>query len=174
MLYCPKCRKIYGTGNAVCLDCRKNLKEITDKNTPVAVCHASGVNKDRVRAALEGQGIPTSTVAAPKSFSCEPLTGGDTTTDVIVTVPYQAYTRAYDICVGIGAVDPEDEADSSELAEDIAQKQDRLDRDAEELEEMSPAKRTTVRIVSAILLIVIFAGVIWGTDYITELLKNLF
>lgn len=174
MLYCPKCRKIYKNGNAVCSECKKNLKEITDKNTPVAVCHASGINKDRIRAALESQGIPTSSVASPKSFSCEPLTGGDTTTDVIVTVPYQAYEKAFDICVGIGAAEPDAEFDGSELSKDITEKKNQLDNDMDDFEDMSPAKRTTVRIISAILLIVMFTGIIWGADYLIGIIKNLF
>ena len=39
---------------------------------------------------------------------------------------------------------------------------------------MSPAKRTTVRIVSALLFIVLVALVIFGVDYIANLIKGLF
>lgn len=37
---------------------------------------------------------------------------------------------------------------------------------------MTGAKRTTVRIVSALLLLLIVAGVVFGTDAIMNLLKN--
>ena len=39
---------------------------------------------------------------------------------------------------------------------------------------MSPAKRTAVKIISAILLIIIACLVIWGTDFITGFIKGLF
>ncbi|MBQ9674168.1 MAG: hypothetical protein IJV39_06035 [Ruminococcus sp.] len=173
MLYCTKCRTIYNDKDTVCNNCHKKLREITDKNTPVAVCHSSGVDKERIRAALESAGIPSGSVAAPKSFACEPLTGGDTTTDVMITVPYQAYSKAYDICVGIGAIQPDTEVDNSDITDDIFEKQSQFDKDAEEFQEMSPAKRTTVRILSAILLIIFFSGVIWGFDFLLNTLKGL-
>ena len=40
--------------------------------------------------------------------------------------------------------------------------------------EMSKSKRTFVRIVSAILLILVFCGVIWGVDYGLEWIKGFF
>ena len=42
------------------------------------------------------------------------------------------------------------------------------------LEEMSRSKRTTVRVVSAILLIIVVALVIYGTDFIMQWIKELF
>jgi preprotein translocase subunit SecE len=44
----------------------------------------------------------------------------------------------------------------------------------DDFEEMTPTKRTAVRIISAILLIIVFCGVIWGADYILEIIKGLF
>ena len=46
--------------------------------------------------------------------------------------------------------------------------------EGDEEEAMSPAKRTTVKVVSAILLILIACGLIWGTDAITGFIKGLF
>lgn len=44
----------------------------------------------------------------------------------------------------------------------------------EQFEEMSGAKRTTVKVVSAILFLLLVAAVIYGTDFITGFIKNLF
>ena len=46
--------------------------------------------------------------------------------------------------------------------------------ESEEQVEMSPAKRTTVKILSAILIIILFCLVIWGTDFFTGFLTGFF
>ncbi len=173
MLYCPKCKKLYYDGTEKCTCGKKKLKPVTDKNTPVAVCCVSGVDRGRVRAALEDANIPSYEVRF-KSVSYEPITGGDVG-DVNVIVPYQAYDKAYEICVGIGAVNPDTtiEPDDS-LKKDIETKKSAVDKNEEEFQEMSPSKRTFVRIVSAILLILVFCVFIWGVDYLIEIIKNMF
>ena len=57
---------------------------------------------------------------------------------------------------------------------DIESKKSKVDKDTEEFMEMSKSKRTFVRIVSAILLILVFCGVIWGVDYGMEWIKGFF
>ena len=49
-----------------------------------------------------------------------------------------------------------------------------VDAESEEQVEMSPAKRTTVKILSAILIIILFCLVIWGTDFLTGFLTGFF
>ena len=44
----------------------------------------------------------------------------------------------------------------------------------EQFEKMTGAKRTTVRIVSALLLLLIVAGVVFGTDAIMNFIKEFF
>jgi hypothetical protein len=171
MLVCPKCKKMYSDEKEVCSHCKKKLKEIKNKNTPVALCGASGVDRARIKAALDDAGIPSDEVII-KSYSVEAITGGDVS-DVNIVVPYQAYEKAYDVCVGIGAITPDENEKLENLTEDIEAKKNTFDKDLEEFEEMSGAKRTTVRIISAILIIIIFCGVIWGFDYLLEIFKNL-
>ena len=45
MKICPKCKKIYDDSEVTCSDCRKKLKNIENKNTPVGVCKVSGVDR---------------------------------------------------------------------------------------------------------------------------------
>lgn len=174
MKYCPSCKKLHNDSVVFCSECKKKkLKEITDKNTPVRVCKANGVDKERVRAALSDVGIPSDEIRV-KDISAHAVTGSDMT-EATILVPYQAYDKAYDICVGIGAITPEDAMDlSDELISDIESKKDFVDKDIEEFEDMPAGKRTFVRIVSAILLIIMFCGIIWGADYLLEILKGLF
>jgi hypothetical protein len=172
MLICPKCKKIYNDEANLCPKCRKKLKEIKDKNTPVAVCGASGVDRARIKASLSDAGIPSDEVII-KNYSVEAVTGNDIK-DVNIVVPYQAYQKAYDICVGIGAINPDEGEIPQDIKDDINSKKSSLDTDMDDFEEMTPTKRTAVRIISAILLIIVFCGVIWGADYILEIIKGLF
>lgn len=174
MKICSRCKKIHSESENRCSLCGKGLKEIVDKNTPVGVCEVSGVDRMRVHGALEDAGIPCSEARRKKSISSEAVTGGDIA-DVVVLVPYQAYDKAYDICVGIGVIDENEVAPpTEEQLSDIESKKSKVDKDTEEFMEMSKSKRTFVRIVSAILLILVFCGVIWGVDYGLEWIKGFF
>lgn len=171
MKICPKCKKIYDESVGTCPDCKKQLKPIENKNTPVGVCVVSGVDRMRVHAALEDAGIPSGEQRVKGKVSAEAITGGDLS-DVIITVPYQAYDKALDICIGIGVAD--ENTIDEKTKEDIETKKEQYDKDIEEFEEMNPSKRTLVRIVSAILLILIFCGFIWGADWLIDFIKTLF
>lgn len=170
MKYCIKCKHLYNDNKEQCADCKKTLREITDKTTPVYLLTASDFEIQRVRAALDDSKIPCAENPVKHNSSPKTITGFDNgTCDIIV--PFSAYQKAYDVCVGIGAIKiNENESGvlnfSSENADPL--------QDEEEFEEMSSAKRTTVRIVSAILLILLFAGVIYVTDFITGMIRNLF
>lgn len=169
MKYCKKCKHLHNDNEQTCSSCKKPLAEVADDNTPVYILSASGFELNRVRTALEDNGIPCDTVAQKKNFSAEAVTGYDIS-EYDLLVPYSAYENAYDICVGIGAIKDED----AEILDEEVTENKNVKSAGEEFEEMSGVKRTTVRIVSAILLILVFCAVIWGTDFIVELFKNLF
>ena len=137
MKICPKCKKIYDESEVTCSDCRKKLKNIENKNTPVGVCKVSGVDRMRVHAALEDAGIPSGEQRVKSKVSAEAITGGDLS-DVIITVPYQAYDKALDICIGIGVVD--DDTIDEKTKEDIESKKEQYDKDIEEFEEKNTCK----------------------------------
>ena len=169
MKYCKRCKHLHNDDEQTCTACKRPLAEIEDKNTPVYIYSASGFELTRVRTALEDNGIPCDAVAKKKNFSAEAVTGYDTS-EYDLLVPYSAYEKAYDICVGIGAFGDEE----AEIVDEEIEDNSDVKSAAEEYEEMSGVKRTTVKIVSALLLIIIFCAVIWGTDFLMDFLKNLF
>ncbi len=169
MKYCKKCKHLHNDNEQTCTSCKRSLVEIENENTPVYILSASGFELTRVKTALEDNGVPCDTVAQKRNYSAEAVTGYDIS-EYDLLVPYSAYEKAYDICVGIGAFGDE----NAEIVEDEAGDGSDVKSATEEFEEMSGVKRTTVRIVSAILLILIFCAVIWGTDFIVEFFKNLF
>ena len=126
---------------------------------------ASGFELERIRTALLDNGIPSDSKPQRRNFSAKAVTGVDNSEQDIY-VAESDYEKAYDLCVGIGAIRIEGE--ETTILEDT-------DKPAEEeFEEMSPQKRTAVRIVSAILFILIAAAVIFGVDSITGWIKGLF
>ncbi|MBQ1380720.1 MAG: hypothetical protein IIY79_01755 [Ruminococcus sp.] len=124
---------------------------------------ASGFELERIRTALSDNGIPNDSKPQKRNFSAKAVTG----TDISIQDIYVAesdYEKAYDLCVGIGAIKLEGE--ETILEEEAAA--------AEEFEDMPSGKRTAVRIVSAILFILLAAMVIFGVDAITGWIKSLF
>ena len=82
-----------------------------------------------------------------------------------ILVPYNQYEKAFDTAVGIGAI----KLEGAEIINDEV-----YDDGIEEFEQMSSSKRTFVRIVSALLFILVAAGIIFGVDFIMAFIKSLF
>ena len=125
---------------------------------------ASGFELERIRTALSDNGIPNDSKPQKRNFSAKAVTG----TDISIQDIYVAesdYEKAYDLCVGIGAIKLEGEETILDEEEAAA---------VEEFEDMPSGKRTAVRIVSAILFILLAAMVIFGVDAITGWIKSLF
>lgn len=166
MKYCPKCKKLYNDTdtNCACSECKgRALEEIVDEQTSVYLCSGDVIERDRVQAALSDSGIPSVYTRHMVTGNSQIITGRDFD-GFDILVPYELYEKAYDVAVGIGAI----ELEGTEIVEDD------IPVENNEIEEMSRSKRTTVRIISAILLILIFAAVIYGTDAIMNVIKSLF
>ncbi len=171
MKFCKNCKHTYSDTETKCSNCNRNLTEITDKNEPVYLITASGFEYERIANALNDSGIPCSSVQSKENFG-KPNPYGMDLGDIAILVPYSAYEQAYDVCVGIGAI----KLDETEVLDEevTTPTNDGVKSADEEFEEMSGVKRTTVKVVSAIILLLIIAGVIYGTDFITGFIKGLF
>lgn len=164
MKYCKKCKRVYQDEMEYCTSCRsrKPLLPLTDSSTPVYLTSADGFERERIQTALTDNGIPNDSVIVEEDIMPASVKGYSSSWRDIL-VPYSAYDKAYDICVGIGAVKLEGEEKIIDEGPP-----------AEEFEDMPPAKRTTVKILSAILFIIVAALIIFGTDAITGFIKGLF
>ena len=129
---------------------------------------ASGFELERVKTALSDNGIPNDRKKKKRNFSAKAVTGVDNSEQDIY-VAESDFEKAYDLCVGIGAIRLEGEEEILPADGDGAEAQPE-----EEFEEMSSRKRTAVRIISALLFILLVAAVIFGTDTITSWIKGLF
>ena len=167
MKYCPKCKRIYNDEETACAHegCKsKALKTVVDEKESVYLCSGDVIERDRVQAALEDSGIPSVYVRHGVTANSQVVTGQDFD-GFDILVPYELYEKAYDVAVGIGAIKLEGE----EIIED-----DPEEIEPHPLEQMSRSKRTTVRVVSAILLIVVVALVIYGVDFIMKFVTEFF
>ena len=147
-------------------DCKgKALKPVEDEKESVYLCSGDVIERDRVRAALEDSGVPSVYVRHGVTANSQVVTGQDFD-GFDILVPFELYEKAYDVAVGIGAIKLE--------GEEIIEDENFEEIEPHPLEEMSRSKRTTVRVVSAILLIIVVALVIYGTDFITKWISELF
>lgn len=165
--YCNSCHRLF-QDEQTCPFCKKQtLTEKLDIHKPVTVVSAYGIERDRITAALEDSDIPYATRAERKESSAKAVTGLDNA-KYRIEVPYSYYNKAMEVLVGINAVNPEEYPDSEIEV-------DSNDSSAEdEFEDMPPAKRNAVRIISALLFILVVALVIFGVDFITGMIKGLF
>lgn len=173
MKYCAECKKLCNGTDTICTDCNKKFKEIKDINEPVLLAVIGGVERNIVSGALKDAEIPFVEKSYDKGgVSNEVVTGYDAKLlNIAILVPYSAIPKAYDAIVSAGVEARFDETILEEAKADIEQYKLKLKEDEEP---MSDIKRTTVKVLSAIAFIILVALVVFGTDYVTGLIKNLF
>lgn len=174
MKFCKECKKLYDGTDAMCPECRKKYIEISDINEPVRLCVTGGVERSAICGALRDAEIPFVEQQYGKmGVANEIVTGYDAKLlNVAILVPYSAIPKAYEIARSLELCDDSFESIVKKALSDIegykkngAQKKDT---------QMSNAKRTTVKVLSAIAFFILVALVVFGTDYVIELFKNLF
>lgn len=155
MKYCLKCNHLHNDTDNGCSYCDGLLAEITEDNTSVFLVSASDSKLEEIKNALAKSGISCEHKKNPIFNPDMPQDEDNNISSILV--PYTDYEKAYEVCVKIGAI-----------------KDDEMQDMAEQFEEMSSAKRTTVRVISAILFILVVALAVYGTDAIMAIIKNLF
>ncbi|MBQ7132994.1 MAG: hypothetical protein IJO20_00690 [Ruminococcus sp.] len=173
MKFCSSCRKLCSVAEAVCADCNKGYNEINDINEPVLICVVGGVDRSVACGALNDANIPFVEKQYGKiGVSNEIVTGYDAKLlNIAIEVPYSAVPKAYEALASVGVECKVDDDILEQTKADIEEYKRKMKNDDIQ---MSDKKRTAVRVLSAIAFIVLVALVIWGTDYVMELIKNLF
>lgn len=174
MKFCSACKKLHDGADTICTDCNKKYKDIVDINEPVMLCVVGGTERSMICGALTDANIPFVEMQYGKqSVGNEFVTGYDAKlSNIAILVPYSAIPKAYDIAVSLDIVNEDDTmlAIVEKAKLDIEQyKAQNKDVDTT----MSSAKRTTIKVLSALAFVVLVALVVLGTDYIMELLKTL-
>lgn len=171
MKICKECKKMYNGADTRCTDCNKKYKLVDDINEPVRLCVVGGLERNMVCGALKDNDIPfIEAQYGAQSVANEIVTGYDAKlVNVAVLIPYSAVPKAYEILkpleVNLDYIEP--------LLEQIQADIDEYKSDIVKSESMSRSKRTTVKVISALLFVLLMALVIFGTDYVMELIKSL-
>ncbi|MBQ6626486.1 MAG: hypothetical protein IIX27_04260 [Ruminococcus sp.] len=173
MKFCNDCKKLYADTDSVCTSCNKNLKEIKDINEPIMLCVVGGVERGALCGALRDAQIPfVERQHGRMGVSNELVTGYDAKLlNLEILVPYSALPKAYDIAKQLELCDDGMDSVIEQVKADVEKYKETMK--ADEAAPMSRKKRTTVKVLSALLFIIILALAIFGTDYVMELIKNL-
>lgn len=171
MKYCEKCNTITDENVQICPKCGKGKLRSGEpaENFPTVIVKASGFEKERICAVLDDEGIPHSEKITKKQFSSDAVTGSSLA-EYEIMVPYGAYSKAFELLVGINAIKIESEDFKS--SEKLSEKTPKIeDFDGEDY---YSTKNRIIRVVSVILFLIIVGGVVLGVDAVMALIKGLF
>ncbi len=173
MKYCKTCKSIFMDTESICHECRKKLAVITDINEPVRLCVIGGTERAMLCGMLHDAEIPfVESNTYPQGVANEIVTGYDVKlSNISLEVPFSALPKASELLSSIETVKNPVEPMMDEIKAHIIRIQQ---GEVEEEKSMSPALRTTIKVVSAIAFLIIVAMVVLGTDKITEFIKGLF
>ena len=173
MKYCKTCKSVFRESDSHCPECRKKLYEITDVNEPVRLCVIGGTERAMLCGLLADADIPyLENNTYPQGLANEIVTGYDVKlSNISLLVPFSALEKASALLSSIETVPNR----IKPMMDDISVHIKRLRSGTEEDEKkMSPALRTTIKVLSAVAFLIIVALVVLGTDKITEFIKGLF
>ena len=173
MKFCKSCKTVHPAAEMVCPNCRKTLKEIKDINEPVRLCVIGGTERALLCGLLDDAEIPhVEGNDHPQGVANELVTGYDVKlNNMSVIVPFQALPKAVELLGTIETVSNPLEPMMPEIEAYIAALKASPEKDGET---MNPALRTTIKVITAILFLILIAAVVIGTDKLTELIKGLF
>lgn len=174
MKFCNECKKLHDGADTMCPVCKKKYIEVSDINEPVQLCVVGGVERSAICGALRDAEIPFVEQQYGKmGVANEIVTGYDAKLlNVAILVPYSAIPKAYEIAMSLELCDESFESIAKKALADIEKYKESKASNADS--QMSNAKRTTIKVLSAIAFFILVALVVFGTDYVIELIKNLF
>ncbi|MEE3491405.1 hypothetical protein [Ruminococcus sp.] len=172
MKYCKTCKQLC-FGETLPFDgCKHKLREIEDINEPVRLCVAGGTERAMLTGMLKDANIPyMEEPVYPQGVANEIVTGYDVKlSNISIVVPFSALPKAVELLGTIETLPHDLEPHMDEITARI----ERLKADIEEAKSMSPAMRTTVKVLSALAFLALIALAVFGVDAITGWIKSLF
>ena len=173
MYYCKTCKALC-YGDSLQYDgCKHKLVELKDVNEPVRLCVIGGTERALLTGMLRDAEIPfLEENVQPQGVANETVTGFDVKlSNISLLVPFSALPKASELLSSLETVENTVEPHMEQIKAEIT----RL-TSAKKTEDkpMSPALRTTVKIITALLFLAAVAVVVLGTDKIMEWVKSLF
>ena len=166
MKYCEKCLSISASDD-VCTCGNDKLKDL-EKTSGVKVAIVKGSLRAIVEPQLKDKGIPCEFFNPEMDVYNQYNPKVNAETEFSLLVPFEFYSEAFDVCVGLGLADPEDKIQVDESTQ-LSGEDKTYD---ERFEEATGTKRKSFTILWIILFIVVACLVIWGIDLIAALIKG--
>lgn len=165
MKYCTKCYEMINEAD-VC-SCGGTLEECKPQSS-VKVAEVKGSLRAIVEPALKEKGIPCEFFNPEMDIYTQYNPKVNAETEFSVLVPFEFYSEAFEICVGLGIADPDKKLEVDESTQTDAEGKTYDER----FEEATGAKRKAFQILWIVLFIVVACLLIWGVDLIAALVKN--
>lgn len=161
MLYCASCQVLCRDEDR-CPSCgSRKLREVRE-NDPVLLLTAGGEDCEKIIAAFDGEGISHEERMCGPGSPPTLLYGKAPYASYHIFVPYGALSRCRQILQGIGILNEFGEKENKSLSA------------GEPEQNMSPMKRTLVRIVSALAFILLIWAAVKFADTVVSEFQNLF
>lgn len=172
MKYCKICKQLCFDGAIPADGCKHKLREIEDINEPVRLCIAGGTERAMLTGMLKDAQIPfVEEPVYPQGVANEIVTGYDVKlSNVSVVVPFSSLPKAVDLVGAIETLTNDHEPHMDEIKAHI----EHLRAEKDEAKQMNPALRTTIKVITALLFLALVALAVFGTDALTDWIKNLF
>lgn len=170
--FCKTCKVLCFDNTLPANGCKHKIAEITEINEPVRLCIVGGTERAMLTGMLKDEGIPyMEENVQPQGVANEIVTGYDVKlSNISLVVPFQALPKASELLSSLETVPNEIEPHIDEIKAQI----EYMKGSNKEDKPMSAAKRTTVKVLSVIALLIVIALVVFGTDAITSWIKSLF
>ena len=174
MKYCKSCKALC-FGDELPFDgCKHKLSELSDVNEPVRLCVVGGTERAMITGLLSSVDIPyMEQNVQPMGLANDIVTGYDVKlSNISLLVPFSALPKASELLSSIETVENKIEPHMDEIEAEIARLRELGDEETGR--KLSPAVRTTIKVVTAILFLIIIGVAVIGTDKLTEWIKSLF
>lgn len=166
MKYCEKCYRLL-KDDAACTCGNDKLSDLKAQSS-VKVTEVKGSLRAIAEPALKEKGIPCEFFNPEMDVytAYNPKINAETVYSLLV--PFEFYSEAFDVCVGLGLAEPDDKAEVDENTQTLGDGKSYDQR----FEEATGTKRKSFQVLWIILFIVVACLLIWGIDVIAALIKG--
>lgn len=170
MKYCSSCKAVSDDECEKCKTCGGELDAISGSE-PVTITTIKGKDIALLEAALKSEGIPCSFEQIGGSVYNAYNTKVSSEAENKLLVPFDLYSEAFNVCLGLGIVSEEDRLTHDNL--DKSEKDGVKKTYNERFESKAGVKHRTWQMVWIVLFIIVACLIIWGIDFVAEYVKGM-
>ena len=168
MKYCEKCKSLISEETLSCPECGKTLVKAENESI-ICLATVKGRAISLLEPALKDEGVPCAFENAEGETYNTFNVAVSAESDFILLIPFEYYTRAFNVCLGMGIVEEEDR-----LIEAFDEDNDTkaVETYEETFERVNGVKKRTWTVIWVILFIVLACIAVWGVDAVAYLIKS--